>query len=79
MRLVIQGLKFGNAVELQTLASSGLVQRKCSGYFTQVMYADRTEAHERGFYETGLLVPPPSSSFCFSLYHRKWGTCHWLC
>lgn len=44
-----------------TLAPSGQVQRKCSGYFTQVMYADITEAPERGSYETGLLVPlrPP--------------------
>lgn len=51
-------------VILLELAPSGQVQRKCSGYFTQVMYADRTEAPERGSYETGLLVPllPPLSS-----------------
>lgn len=30
------------------MAPSGQVQRKCSGYFTQVMYADRTEAPWKG-------------------------------
>lgn len=52
------------------MAPSGQVQRKCCGYFTQVVYADRTEAPERGSYETGLLVPPllpRLSSFSLSL------------
>lgn len=65
------------------MAPGGQVQRKWCGYFTQVMYADRTEAPERGSYEAGLLVPPPSWSFLFfplsrRLSLREWGTCHWL-
>lgn len=65
-----------------SLVSSGRVQRKCSCYFTQRMYVDRTGAPGRGSYETGLLVPPPFLflllSLSLTLYLRKWGTCHWL-
>lgn len=64
------------------MAPSGQVQRKCSGYFTQVMYADRTEAPERGSYETGLLVPllptPFFLSYSLLVSLREWGACHWL-
>lgn len=62
--LAVVGL-FKLQVVLLKMAPGGQVQRKWSGYFTQVMYADRTEAPERGSYETALLVPPPSWSFLF--------------
>lgn len=58
---------------------SGRVQRKCSGYFTQFMYVDRTGAPRKGLLWDGAAGTPPSSSFFFFLlYLRKWGTCHWL-
>lgn len=44
-------------VVLLKMAPGGQVQRKRCGYFTQVMYADRTEAPERGSYETGCWYP----------------------
>ena len=50
------------------MTPSGQVQRKCSDYFTQVMYADRTEASERGSFETGLLVPLLPTPFFLSFF-----------
>lgn len=44
---------------------SGRVQRKCSGYFTQFMYVDRTGAPRKGLLWDGAAGTPPSSSFFF--------------
>lgn len=52
-------------VVLLKMAPGGQVQRKRSGYFTQVMYADRTEATERGSYETGCWYPLLPGLFYF--------------
>lgn len=69
-------------VVLLKMAPAGQVQRKRCGYFTQVMYADRTEAPERGSYETGCWYPSFLVFLIFSplsrLSLREWGTCHWL-
>lgn len=79
--LINQFTYFVNIVALQTVNRTVVGFRvKASGFFTEIINADKTEAHKRGLLRQGYCTPPSSSSvfLSLSLCVMEWGTCHWL-